>query len=285
MNDLSSFESSIQSIDLDPHQEIKSMDEMQAEYVEYLSKSEICNFSMGKWLPSLGKRMRPLVAGELGMILADTGVGKTAVLQNIAVCAAPLKVLLFEIELPGSLMFERFISLQEKRSGFDVESHYRNGVNFSPSKSLGHISVCTRSQLDVHQIQSLIDSASLKIGERPALVLLDYIGLIGGKGSNRYERMSYIAEQLKIIAKATDTIIISSCQIHRKSDNPTGEIYLHDAKDSGSIENSSGLVLGIWRDGEKGEFMKVKICKNTKGRPGDIVTAIFNGNTLQIYEQ
>lgn len=271
-------------VDLDPCSEIKSMSEMQVEYREYLKNYDICNFDMGKWLPSMRKYCRPLVAGEFCVILADTGAGKTAVLQNIAMKATPLNVLFFEIELPGSLMFERFISLQEKRSGADVENDYRFGAGYEIKKDLAHIHVCTKSQLDVHQIEKLIDQSSKKIGARPSMVMLDYIGLVGGKGNSRYERMSYIAEQLKIIAKATNTIIISACQIHRKSDDGTGEIYLHDAKDSGSIENSSGMVLGVWRDGDSGEYLKVKICKNTKGKPGAVLTVNFNGENLKIYE-
>lgn len=278
------FEDSLKRVDLNPMEDIKSMADMKSEYLEYLKKSDICNFNLGKWLPSLGKKMRPLVAGELGVVLADTGSGKTAVLQNMAIAAHPLKVLFFEIELPGSLMFERFISLQERQSGATVEGHFRAGGDFENKLHLSHIHVCTKSQLDVQKIQDLIERSEQKIGGRPAVVFIDYIGLVGGKGNSRYERMSYIAEQLKIIAKATDTILIAACQIHRKHEDSTGEIYLHDAKDSGSIENSAGLVLGLWRDGEFGEFMKVKICKNTKGAPGHVINANFNANTLMIHE-
>lgn len=284
MKDIQKFEASIQKVELDPHTEIKSMAEMNLAYQEYLKKSEVCNFDLGKWLPSLGKLMRPLVAGELAVVLADTGVGKTAVLQNMAMAASPLTVLVFEIELPEPLMFERFMSLQTCRSGRDVELSARAGNAPQVGSSLNHIHVCSRSHLQVEQIEQLINLAASKIGSKPALVFVDYIGLVSGKGSSRYERMSYIAEQLKIIAKATDTIIVSTCQIHRKGDDLTGEVYLHDAKDSGSIENSAGLVLGLWRDGEEGEYMKVKICKNTKGKPGSIIECNFNPNTLKIYE-
>lgn len=43
---------------------------------------------------------------------------------------------------------------------------------------------------------------------------------------------------------------------------------LTDAKESGSIENSSGLVIGAWRDGDNSERLWLRIMKNTKGRAG-----------------
>jgi len=199
--------------------------------------------------------------------------------------AAPLKTLLFEIELPGALTFERFLTLQQKKPGYAIERSYMTGekVDWKSRKDLDHIFVCSSSKITIEILEGLINSAEKKMGERPALVLVDYIGLIGSKGASRYERMSYVAEQLKVIAKATNTIMVCASQIHRKGEDG-GEVNLHDAKDSGSIENSSGLVLGVWREGEDGRSMKLKVLKNTKGRAGFIVHCDFNGETLTINE-
>ena len=46
------------------------------------------------------------------------------------------------------------------------------------------------------------------------------------------------------------------------------EIYLHDGKDSGAIENSSGAVLGAWRDADDKNVMHIKLLKATKGTAG-----------------
>jgi replicative DNA helicase len=99
-------------------------------------------------------------------------------------------------------------------------------------------------------------------------VMVDYVQLIRGAGKSRYENMSMVAEELKVIAKATNTILIIASQIARKEE---GEIGLHDAKDSGSIENSCGLILGAWRDSEDKNRMMLKVLKNTKGQSGRII--------------
>lgn len=269
--------------------EIQTMEEMEQDYIEFTKISKTLKFDFAKWIPSLGANMRCLVPGEMATILADTGVGKTTLLQNIALHAAPLKTLLFEIELPGTLTFERFIALQTKTPSQIIEKHYENGKRVEWKRSaLNHIYTCSRSKIRIEDIERIINSAKEKMGERPALVLIDYIGLIGGKGISKYEKMSYVAEEIKKIAKSTRTIIIVASQISRPpkkdGEKESGEVFLHDAKDSGSIENSSGVLLGIWREGEGGKAMKIKILKQTKGRGGHIAHCEFNGETSRIEE-
>jgi replicative DNA helicase len=100
-----------------------------------------------------------------------------------------------------------------------------------------------------------------------------------GEGESRYDRASNVAESLKRIAKQTGTIIVAASQRGR----PKAEVFevcLHDAKESGSLENSSGLVLGVWRDPEDKTLLHVKILKNTKGTGGHCIPCNFDGETM-----
>ena len=81
--------------------------------------------------------------------------------------------------------------------------------------------------------------------ERPRLVLVDYIGLVHGAGKSRYERVSSVAEDLKVIAKVTQTIIIIASQVGRDEDP---EIRLSSGKDSGSLEMPQFCKPEIARD-------------------------------------
>lgn len=267
-----------QNLGQNNEQELQSIEELEDDYIAFTKESKTLKYDWGHWLPSLRNRMRPMVPGETGTVLAETGVGKTTILHNIAM-SCKLKTILFEIELPGTLTFERFIALQENKSGDLIEKTYEEGKKVEWNRSaLDHIFTCSRSKIDIESIESIIRNGHKKIGCHPALILIDYIGLIGGRGISRYERMSYVAEEIKKIAKATKTIIIMACQVARKKDAKTGEIFLTDAKDSGSIENSSGVVLGAWREGVEGENMKIKILKQTKGKAcGYMVDCNFKG--------
>lgn len=258
--------------------------EMEGRYQKHVLNSEHDSLDLGKWLPKLGKKVRRLMPGELVLMMGDTGTGKTALLSNLARACKPLPTLMFELELPGELLFERFVAAEMQMACKEVESEYKKGSGAGQevlSKAFPHLFLCWESRQTIENLEHLIHRAELKIGERPKVVILDYVQLLKGKGSNRRERIANIAEDLKVIAKTTRTIIVIASQVSRpNSDDP--EITLHDAKEAGELENSSGLVLGAWRDPEDKKKLHLKILKNTKGYAGDEILCDFDGATMRI---
>lgn len=268
------------------HVPVFSLADLEAGYIAYAQNLGSAQLDLGKWLPSLWP-LRGIVPGEFITLIADTGIGKTALLQNIAIKAEPLVTLFFELELPPEMMFERLIATKTGFCCSEVEKGYRAGDTLGKDalELTRHLFVCTEGKITSEKLETIINRAELRIGQRPQLVLLDYLQLMGGKGSSRYERMSTIAEEIKVIAKSTRTIIIAASQIHRKQGTDGAEIFLHDAKDSGSIENSSSLVLGVWRDEDDASLIKLKVLKNGKGRSGLVVDCNFDGETMRITER
>lgn len=264
-----------------------TMAELEGRYQKFIKNADENSFDLGRWLPTLGHKVRKLVPGEVVLIIADTGVGKTAILSNIAIACKPLPTLMFEMELPGELLFERFLAAHMKMPCREVESTYAGGDAIGEkalSAHFRHLYLCWESRQTVENMESIITRSELKIGQRPKVVLIDYIQLIKGAGKSRYERMSSVAEEIKVVAKATQTIIIVASQITRpEGDSP--EVGLHDGKDSGSLESSSGLVLGAWREPKDRTCLQLKILKNTKGYAGDIVSCNFDGETMRITER
>jgi 5S rRNA maturation endonuclease (ribonuclease M5) len=264
---------------------VKSMSELEAEYVAYAQQSEDVGLDLSKWLPSFRGKVRPLVPGELMVILADTGVGKTALLQNLAYNAG-ITTLLFELELPGTLTFERFVALATSLPCSTIEEGYKAGEKGQVSfKKLDHIWVCSKSGLTIKEMRRLIEASELKIGRKPALVMVDYIQLVQGEGKNRYERTSSVAEDLKVMAKDTGTIVVCASQVGRKDYSDGSEVHLHDGKNAGEIENSSGLVIGAWREPEDPSTLHIKTLKNTKGRSGVQIECNFDGERMRITER
>lgn len=267
---------------------IYSLAEIEDRYSKYAQAVDTEGFHLGSWLPGFSTATRSLVPGELVMILGATGVGKTAILSNIAAAARNLRILFFELELPEELLFERLVSMRTGIPCDKVEEAYKTGGKNGQEvmdKMFKSLHICTESKLTVSDIEDRINRSELKIGERPQIVLIDYIGLIKGVGSSRYDRTSQIAEDLKVMAKATRTIVICATQIARKGADDEPEVFLTDAKDSGSIENSSGMVLGAWRDAENPDTMHIKVLKNTKGRSGLTIPCQYNGSNMRITQR
>jgi 5S rRNA maturation endonuclease (ribonuclease M5) len=264
---------------------VKNMAELELEYSAFAKRMDTASLDISRWLPSLTNKVRPIVPGELVMFLADTGTGKTALLQNLAM-QSKITTLLFEMELPGTLTFERFIAAAGDVPCYLIEEAYRhNEVGQFKFEKLKHVWCCNQAGLKVEDMKRLIKASALKIGEPPVMVMVDYVQLVADTGRTRYERVSNAAEQLKVLAKETNTIVVAASQVGRKDYTGGPQIGLHDGKNAGEIENSSGLIFGCWRDEQDAMALWLKVLKNTKGRAGQEVCCNFNGSTMRITER
>jgi len=255
--------------------EIYSMDELVRRYKQNAANNSDIQLDLTKWLPSLN--VRPLVRGDLLAIMGGTGNLKTATAQNILMSNPELASLIFEIELAEELMVERSIAMATRTSGDTIrEKLLKSNVQWQQTNRLNNLYICMKSNISMKYVDEQIERSSAKIGKTPEVFLIDYIQLIRGSGS-RYERISDAAEEAKVLAKKWGAIGIILSQVGRppkRKEKPTEkqQVYepnLEDAKESGSIENSCGLVLGVWKDSR--ETMKVRVLKNTRGVAGKTV--------------
>jgi 5S rRNA maturation endonuclease (ribonuclease M5) len=265
----------------------KDIHELESEYRDHVAALATSSIDLARWLPSLGC-LRKLVAGDLVAILADTGSGKTALMVNLIVSANPIPTLSFELELGEAMTFERFVQCDTGNTGFDIERAYQAGQipDWKSRRRLEHFLHCTDTRLTPDKIEELIEKSELRLGQRPMLVTVDYIGLLDDKGGDRYEKLSNIAEKLRLIARRTKTVMVITSQIKRKQDaDNTTPIGLHDAKNSGSIESSASVVIGAWRDANEAEKMTLRVLKASRGGAGTEVICNFSGKTMQITER
>lgn len=267
---------------------VYTLSQSEPKYRTMVNQPQDIKVDLGAWLPSLRYRIRPLTPGTLVLIVGKTGIGKTMLLQNIAMSALHLKTLFFELELSEEELFERFMAIKNKCECEEVEQEYiKNGPVGSEAlmRAFPNLYVCPDARLTISDIEAIILKADLKMGSRPVLVLIDYVQLIQGTGESRYEKTSNIAEGLKAMAKATQTIIIVASQVGRESAKEGGSVGLHSGKDSGGLENSAGIVLGATRDDKDRTLLKLKILKATKGGAGYEVLCNIDGAKATITER
>jgi hypothetical protein len=266
---------------------IFSMADMEARYQEYTANIDQLGYSFSSWIPSLGRRVRRMVPGDIITFVAATGSGKTALLQNMFWRAAPMPSLLFEMELADTLTFERFVAGACRVPCDTVEESYRKKepVPWRETGALNNIYVCPLSGLTVTRIEEIINRAELKMGVRPVLVGIDYAQLLNGKGKGRYEKVTDAMSELKSMAKNTGTIVAVASQIQRKGEDDDEEVGLYAGKDSGQIENTAGLHIGFWKDRQDTTLLHGRVNKNTKGQAGFRIRCNFDGARMIITER
>jgi hypothetical protein len=263
----------------------RTMTELEADYIAGLSRLREVSLSLGNWLPGFG--VRALGPGDLLGILADTGQMKSATVLNILAHNADLQAVVFSLELAGGKMFERGVAVAAEMDADTIEGIYLAGqtANWRQSGRLRNLLVCP-GVLTMEQINEEVVRSSAKFGCSPKVIAIDYAQLVRTPGNrSRYERMSDVCEEARILANRHHLVVILVSQIHRPRDdngraNATREVTLHDAKDSGSFENSCSLILGQWKTSQT--TMRCRVLKDSRGVSGKTIDMEVRGGTYVI---
>jgi hypothetical protein len=255
----------------------RTVAELEAAYIANMRSCDESMLMLGNWLPALG--VRPLGSGDLLGIVADTGQLKSAALLNILACNAQLPAVVFSLELGELPMFERIAAISASVDAERIENTYREGgrVDWRRSGRFSNTIVYTDA-MTMRDIDEEILRSSAKLGCPPKIVAIDYVQLTDGAGS-RYERVSDACEAARRLAKKHHVVVILVSQVSRKQGDQkqVREVSLHDAKESGSFENSCSLVLGLWKTSKT--TMRCRVLKNSRGLSGNTVEISIRGGT------
>ena len=260
------------------------------ENLEILSqnKSDLTGIPTGFY--SLDKATAGLHPGELIIIAARPGMGKTAFALNIAVNAAQSTkkaIAVFNLEMPAEQLVNRMRSAVGQVDSYKIQT---GQLNHDDWKRINE----ANSQLAETNIQ-IVDDAGITAGEIKAkcrslankeeglgLVIIDYLQLItsGGKRpESRQQEVSEISRSLKTMAMELKVPVIALAQLSRSAEKrENNHPMLADLRESGSIEQDADLVLFINRndyykakeqlDASKNVVADIIIAKHRKGSTG-----------------
>lgn len=260
------------------------------ENLEKLSqnKGDITGIPTGFY--DLDKVTSGLHAGEMIIIAARPGMGKTAFALNIATYAAQntkQAVAIFNLEMPA----EQLVNRMRSAVGQIDSSKIRTGnMSHEDWKRINE----ANSQLAETNIQ-IVDDAGITAAEIKAkcrnlankeeglgLVIIDYLQLVtsGGKRpESRQQEVSDISRALKTMAMELKVPVIALAQLSRNAEKrENNQPMLSDLRESGSIEQDADMVLFINRndyykakeqlDASKNVVADIIIAKHRKGSTG-----------------
>ncbi|HEV1286517.1 MAG TPA: replicative DNA helicase [Bryobacteraceae bacterium] len=207
--------------------------------------------------PQLDGVLCGLHPGNVVILAARPSIGKTALALNIAenVARAGYRVGLFSLEMSREEILQRFIASVTRR---DLRKLRAGGMGDDEWRALVH------QLAEMGQLPIWVDDANpttvaeiaakarvLKRREGLALVIVDYLQLVGGAARNKYanrnEEVGASSRALKSMARQLKVPVIVLSQLTRASEREERRPQLSDLRESGAIEQDADVVLFIHR--------------------------------------
>lgn len=233
--------------------------------LDELDKKEILNGGLGQ--------------GEIGVVVAPTGVGKSHFLIMLGANAMRLgiDVLHYTFELSHSQIGIRYDSNLVGIDSSDVFEHKQQVVDFYKSNRLGRLKIkhFPTNTASVYALRSHIERLDLN-GFRPGLIIIDYADIMRSTrqfDSLRHE-LKLIYEELRGLAGEKKLGVWTASQSNKEGSSS-------DIVDLGNMSEAYGkamvadIVISISRRAhEKSSgFGRIYVAKNRAGRDGLVFPA------------
>ena len=239
-------------------------------------------------LPDLDQTILGLNAGELILIAARPGMGKTSLALNIALYVGKTSgktVAVFSLEMAREQLTTRLLAGEGL---VDSQKLLTGKLSADEWRRVG-AAATTISATDIR----IDDNPSLSVADMNAqcrripnlgLVVIDYLQLMQSAGSghgwsneSRTQAVSDMSRMLKIMAKELNVPVICLSQLSRANESRQNKRpMLSDLRESGAIEQDADIVLALYRDGyynkecENPNLAEAIILKNRHGETGTL---------------
>jgi len=219
-------------------------------------------------LPKIDRDSSCLGRGEVAILLAYVGVGKTAWAQSVQLKVAEnqgIPSILFSLEMTAMRLYFRQLAMMWSISQTTIENDFLHNNQSGYVGNMSHYDnmyVVDYAPMSVPLMTDVIKTAPEPVG----LAIVDYVGLLSTEGDRPYDRMTKLSRDLSVMAKELDIALLCIYQTNREGRN--GEISLAMARDSGMIEANCDIALGLWIDPADPSQRIIKLLKARHGRAG-----------------
>lgn len=209
--------------------------------------------TVGSGFASVDRLFTPMRAGQLIVLAARPGAGKSALAAQIAHHAAKSgeRVAFFSLEMSGEELAER---LGLVRAGRDALLHTKSLTG--QIRELGKLNkfhIFDNSQR--HTMAGIAAKCRLLSLQKPSLglVVIDYLQLItpADRKQPREQQVAEISRALKELAGSLKVPVIALAQLNRESEKEERRPRLSDLRESGSLEQDADRVWFLWSDSSK----------------------------------
>lgn len=247
-------------------------------------------------LKTIDRYLSGLQKGDMIVLAARPGMGKTSLAMNIAADAASKhgkSVAVFSLEMPCEQLVQRMLCSHARVD----QSRWRSGrlSDEDIAKISEGLSFFADSKLFID------DTPGVTIQEVRAkcrrlqnehgldMIVIDYLQLMRAPSriDNRQQEIAEISRSLKQLAKEMHVPVLALAQLSRQAES--GEVpQLGHLRESGAIEQDADVVMFLHRkrpdDDEEAPItdglVEIIIAKNRNGRTGEDILAFQKQYTL-----
>lgn len=233
-----------------------------------------------------------LVGGEVIIIAGRPGQGKSALAQHLAFTQALANrpVQTFSLEMPShTFLMRQACSMAEvplhllrkyecSDADYEAIAHSIGRITMAP------VHIHDQSQVSLAQIHQICLRRKARGGLH--LVVIDYLQLMRGEGSNREQEIARLSQGIKAMARQLDVPVLLLSQLNRGLENrPDKRPFPSDSRESGAIEQDADIWIGVYRDvvyndtTEDPDVVELLVRKNRHG-PTGTARVCFSADTL-----
>lgn len=257
----------------------------------------------------LDQMLTGLHPGELIILAARPGCGKTSLALNVATNAAlrsKVPVAIFSLEMPEDQLAMRLLSSETRvdmkriRQGHLSAAHKEKIQHAASQLWSAPLFIDDSGSLSSFDLRTKVRRLQTKLTamdppQRLQLVVIDYLQLMHQRGAeSRQQEVQEISRSLKALAKELELPIIALSQLNRKVEERSGKKskpMLSDLRESGAIEQDADVVMFIHKlteDGEDGPSapppgqgidVELVVAKQRNGPTGEIPLLLFSEYT------
>ena len=227
-------------------------------------------------LRDLDSLMQPAAGGEMIVLAARPGVGKTTLAETIAeTWALSGPVLFCSLEMSVPQLLDRSIARHARIPSPDII----RGRLTADQERLARDVAASRKDVDLWYLDDpFAQTGSLRAAAARVRILagglvgivVDYLQLLkdGGGNESEVQRVTRISRQVKAIAREYEVPVLCLSQLSRAVESRDDKHpKLYDLRESGAIEQDADRVLGLYRVSGESK-MDVELLKNRQGPVG-----------------
>jgi replicative DNA helicase len=221
--------------------------------------------------PSVDRIIGGLIPGNLIVVAARPGKGKSALAANLLVNVARQgeRTVLVSLEMTAAEIGMRLIcragqlNWESLRDG-KVEDATSRIVTAAAGLSDLPLTVIDQPRVTVGYLRSVCQQ------QRPAVLIVDYVQLMSGPVRNsREQEVAAISRGLKLLAKEEQVCVVALAQLNRNVEmrGDGASPQLSDLRDSGSLEQDPDIVMFLVpRNGTPyASDLHLEVAKNRNG--------------------